>query len=256
MFRDENAKVVGKARIYKKNQQIPSLPEGEAETQASNPKQIQETPSPPDEESEGQARSLEQIQEATPLPYEERYGRALLNTAFFPVPAGSSEEFEEGNSKSIALRLYRQEVQKNWEVVPTRSTSPSSLPPKSFYPSPYNQLSTEDIGIKFFLSHYLTTMEFSASGTRGQLPGHSPMAHQVFLNKSFGETVASIGYAGLFNVTMDPQYRITARKLYAKAMRSISGDLINTSKTDLDTVFKNIVLLAIFEVSIEIVTAK
>ncbi len=151
MFRDENAKVLGKARDYKKGQRTPSPSVGEAETQAGSPKQFSKTPSPSEREPDSQSGSPNQIQKTLTLPYVERYGGTLLDTVFLPVPTSSDEEPEEGDA--IAIRSCHQQGQNDFKIIPAYDASLTLLPQHCSYPFPYNQLSTEDIGVKFFMKN-------------------------------------------------------------------------------------------------------
>jgi hypothetical protein len=78
----------------------------------------------------------------------------------------------------------------------------------------------------------------------------SPIWPLLFANQSFNNAVSSVGYAGLSNVTKNPQHMVVARKKYATSLRNITTALMDTSKADLDATFKSVMLLAAFEASI------
>jgi len=79
---------------------------------------------------------------------------------------------------------------------------------------------------------------------------NSPIWPLLFANQSFNNAVSSVGYAGLSNVTKNPQHMVVARKKYAISLRNITSALMDTSKADLDATFKSVMLLAAFEVSL------
>lgn len=80
------------------------------------------------------------------------------------------------------------------------------------------------------------------------MPG-APLGPMIFGNPCFTNAVSSVGYAGLSNVTKNPEYMIVARKKYAASLRTITLALKDTSSADLDATFKSVLLLAAFEVS-------
>jgi hypothetical protein len=63
--------------------------------------------------------------------------------------------------------------------------------------------------------------------------------------------VSSVGYAGLSNVTKNPEYTIIARRKYATSLQSITLALKDISNADLDATFKSVMLLAAFEVGLK-----
>lgn len=77
------------------------------------------------------------------------------------------------------------------------------------------------------------------------------MLRLLFGNEAFNDAVSSVGYAGLSNVTKHLEYMVIARRKYAESLRRITLALKDTSKADLDTIFKSTMVLAAFEVSPE-----
>lgn len=115
--------------------------------------------------------------------------------------------------------------------------------------SPFIAGPLQDEGIRFFFTHYVTT---SSKFPTGEVNGlrNSPPWSLLTINPSFNNAVSSVGFAGLSNVTKDPEHTIAARKKYAASLRDITTALNNTSKSDLDATFKSVMLLAAFEVRI------
>jgi hypothetical protein len=69
-------------------------------------------------------------------------------------------------------------------------------------------------------------------------------------SQTFFNAVSSVGYAGLSNVTKNPNYTVFARKKYAASLRHITSALKDTSKADLHATLVSILLLAAFEVGV------
>ncbi|KAE9377084.1 hypothetical protein N431DRAFT_501815 [Stipitochalara longipes BDJ] len=134
---------------------------------------------------------------------------------------------------------------------PTSSVTPLSESHALAAPSPGSFLRSFsprglDEGVVFFFDHYVTINSNHLSG-KIDLP-QLPVLRLLFSNEAFNDAVSSVGYAGLSNVTKHPEYMIIARKKYAASLRSITLALKDTSKADLDTIFKSTMLLAAFEI--------
>jgi hypothetical protein len=104
-----------------------------------------------------------------------------------------------------------------------------------------------DEGVVFFFDNYVT-LNSNLSLGKVDLP-KPPILQLLFANQAFNSAVSSVGYAGLSNVTKNPEYMVIARRKYATSLRNITQALKDTSKADLDSTFKSVVLLAAFEVS-------
>jgi len=134
---------------------------------------------------------------------------------------------------------------------PTSVKPPNGISQALVTPTPalcLRSLSPErvDEGIIFFLNHYIIS---NFSGGWVDL-ANSPIWPMLFVDKSFNNSVSSIGYAGLSNVTNNPEHMVLARKKYATSLRNITVLLKDTSNADLDAAFISIMLLAAFEVSL------
>jgi hypothetical protein len=133
----------------------------------------------------------------------------------------------------------------------SKSPSPDSLIRRNN--SPTYSLSTpllDDQGIHFFFAHYVTILY--NPGTMKQIgQGTSPLWEALFKSPLFANTVSSVGFAGLFNITNNKNHMIVARKKYAVTLREIKEALVDITKGDLDGTFKAVLLLAAYEVSDE-----
>jgi hypothetical protein len=78
----------------------------------------------------------------------------------------------------------------------------------------------------------------------------SPILATLLVNDSVNNAVSSVGYAGLSNVTNNPEHMVIARKKYATSLRNMTLALKDTANADLDAAFKSVILLAAFEVSL------
>lgn len=104
-----------------------------------------------------------------------------------------------------------------------------------------------DEGVVFFFDNYVTINSNHLLG-KIDLP-KPPVVEMLFGNHAFNNAVSAVGYAGLSNVTKHPEHMVVARRKYAASLRNITLALKDTSKADLDTTFKSVMLLAAFEVS-------
>lgn len=136
------------------------------------------------------------------------------------------------------------------------SRSESGSPPSSHsqtvtrlsLPPPSSALPVlQDEGIRFFFNHYVTVGALRPRTDQAILS--SPMFPLIYRSESFCNAVSSVGYAGLSNVTKDPEHMIIARKKYATSIRNITRALEDVANSDLDATFKSVMLLAAFEVS-------
>ncbi|KAH9219464.1 hypothetical protein DL95DRAFT_443512 [Leptodontidium sp. 2 PMI_412] len=105
----------------------------------------------------------------------------------------------------------------------------------------------QDEGIRFFFTHYVTSGSRPLSGEVDFARGSPPWT-LLSVDPSFNNAVSSVGFAGLSNVTKDPEHTIAARKKYAASLRDITIALKDTSTSDLDATFKSVMLLAAFEI--------
>ncbi len=117
-------------------------------------------------------------------------------------------------------------------TVPRRSLSPEYL----------------DEGIIFFFTQYVTLKSNFPTGKFDLLD--SPILATLLVNDSVNNAVSSVGYAGLSNVTNNPEHMVIARKKYATSLRNMTLALKDTANADLDAAFKSVILLAAFEVSL------
>jgi hypothetical protein len=106
-----------------------------------------------------------------------------------------------------------------------------------------------DEGVIFFFDNYVT-INWNYSSDKIDLP-KIPVSQLLFANHAFNNAMSSVGYADLSNVTKNPKHMPIARRKYATSLRNITLVLKDTSKADLDTTFKSVMLLAAFEVSSE-----
>jgi hypothetical protein len=103
----------------------------------------------------------------------------------------------------------------------------------------------DDLGINFFFTHYVTAMS-NFSGKREGAP--LPIWSGLFVDKTFYDAVSSVGFAGLSNVTKDPNHMVVARNKYATTLGRINAALQNPDSMDLADTFKAVLLLVAFEV--------
>tara|TARA_R110002060_G_scaffold13502_4_gene19115 strand:+ start:2404 stop:2883 length:480 start_codon:yes stop_codon:yes gene_type:complete len=113
--------------------------------------------------------------------------------------------------------------------------------------SPALSAPLQDKGIRFFFTHYVSSSPKLQNG-EVDCTKSSPQWSLLSIDPSFNNAVSSVGFAGLSNVTKDPEHTIAARKKYAASLRDITLALQDTSKSDLDATFKSVMLLAAFEV--------
>ncbi|KAG4430880.1 hypothetical protein IFR05_013639 [Cadophora sp. M221] len=133
----------------------------------------------------------------------------------------------------------------------SRSTSVARSPPLPVglcrYISPALVAPLQDEGIRFFFTHYVTAGSSLPGGEVDLTRGRTPWG-LLSIDPSFNNAVSSVGFAGLSNVTKDPEHTIAARKKYAASLRDVTLALKDTSKSDLDATFKSVMLLAAFEI--------
>jgi hypothetical protein len=132
----------------------------------------------------------------------------------------------------------------------SKSPSPDSLIRRNN--SPTYSLSTplfDDQGIHFFFAHYVTIL-YNPGTMKSIGNGTSPLWEALFKSPLFTNTVSSVGFAGLSNVTNNKNHMIVARKKYAVTLREIKQALADITKGDLDGTFKAVLLLAAYEVSV------
>ncbi|KAH6678342.1 hypothetical protein B0J14DRAFT_559481 [Halenospora varia] len=114
-------------------------------------------------------------------------------------------------------------------------------------PSPPPSTGIEDDGINFFLTHYACAV--SRDPKTGRIdPSSTPLWKQIISGNTFCTALSSVGYAGLYNVTKAQDHMIIARDKYAIALRKVKLALESTHKTNLDGLFKVVMMLAAFEV--------
>lgn len=105
-----------------------------------------------------------------------------------------------------------------------------------------------DAGLMFFFTHYVVVLHTSPTGE--MVVDSSPLWNDFHLNFPLLLTTAScVGYAGLANVSKNPDFLIIARNKYATAIRAIKSKLESASSEDFDSLFRAVMMLAVFEVS-------
>lgn len=130
---------------------------------------------------------------------------------------------------------------------PTRSVTPPNTVSQALGVSKSLTPQCLDEGVIFFFDHYVT-VNSNCPSWKVDLP-NSAIWPTLFGNRAFNNAVSSVGYAGLSNVTKNPEYTIIARRKYATSLQGITLALKDTSNADLDATFKSVILLAAFEVS-------
>jgi hypothetical protein len=78
----------------------------------------------------------------------------------------------------------------------------------------------------------------------------SPLWGYLLVDNVFSNAVSSVGFAGLSNVTKDPKHMVVGRRKYAASLHNITKALRDTSNSNLDVIFRSVILLAAFEVSL------
>ncbi|KAG4415650.1 hypothetical protein IFR04_011209 [Cadophora malorum] len=144
---------------------------------------------------------------------------------------GSADESGSSSSRSSSVVARRPEM----ISAQIRSISPALSAP------------LQDEGIRFFFTHYVSSSPKLQNG-EVDCTKSSPQWSLLSIDPSFNNAVSSVGFAGLSNVTKDPEHTIAARKKYAASLRDITLALQDTSKSDLDATFKSVMLLAAFEI--------
>lgn len=127
-------------------------------------------------------------------------------------------------------------------------SSPPSTVSRSHSPEEDVAKILGDAGLMFFFTHYVVVLSTSPTGE--MIVDSSPLWHDFHLNFPLLLTTAScVGYAGLANVSKNPDFMIIARNKYATAIRAIKSKLENCSNEDFDSLFRAVMMLAVFEVS-------
>jgi hypothetical protein len=104
----------------------------------------------------------------------------------------------------------------------------------------------DDLGINFFVTHYMTVIPNFASGQVG--PTSWPIWSGLFVDKTFYDAVSSVGFAGLSNVTKDSNLMIVARNKYVTTLGRINTALQDPDSMGLAGTFKAVLVLIAFEV--------
>lgn len=107
-----------------------------------------------------------------------------------------------------------------------------------------------DEGVRFFFTYYANALATRHNASPQEL-SKSPLWPLLFRSSSFFNTVSSVGYAGLANVTKDPKHSYIARKKHSVSLNDMTRALQDTSRTGLDTAFKSMLILAAFEVCLQ-----
>jgi len=131
-----------------------------------------------------------------------------------------------------------------------RSKSPSLVARSRRSPSPRSLFPAlpDDEGIRFFFDHYATA--FHACTDDGSNGPDSPAIWPNPIDSPmFANTLSSVGFAGLYNVTKNENHMVVARRKYTSTLIDIKEALTDLSKRDLDETFKTVMLLALYEVS-------
>lgn len=71
--------------------------------------------------------------------------------------------------------------------------------------------------------------------------------YELHDNEAMYNAVSSVGYAGLGNVTQNQRYIVLARKRFAVALKSVHAALKQPRVSDLESVFKSVLLLSAFQ---------
>jgi hypothetical protein len=139
-------------------------------------------------------------------------------------------------------------VKRTFVKYATASQSPTKIINESSELTCLNPL--EDEGVRFFFTFYADALATRQNATPQEL-SKSPLWALLFRSSSFFNTVSSVGFAGLANVTKDPKHLYIARKKYSVSLNDMTRALQDTSRTGLDTAFKSMLILAAFEVCLE-----
>jgi hypothetical protein len=108
------------------------------------------------------------------------------------------------------------------------------------------RLSSGDLGIDFFFTHYVDTSSYFPKASPNIA---SAMWSELFLNdKMFYDAVSSVGLAGLSNVTNTPEHMVLAKNKYGKTLGRLKAAIQNPSKEAITETFKAVLLLTAFEV--------
>ncbi|KUJ20462.1 uncharacterized protein LY89DRAFT_779225 [Mollisia scopiformis] len=130
----------------------------------------------------------------------------------------------------------------------SESASPPSLSPGQvvFQHRIFPPTTLQDEGIRFFFCNYVNT-GMENFKTRADA-AETAMFQLLFRSESFSNAVSSVGYAGLSNVSKDPQHMLVARRKYAASIQNIARALEDVANSDLDATLKSVMLLAAFEI--------
>lgn len=101
-----------------------------------------------------------------------------------------------------------------------------------------------DKGIEFFYDNYITFISSTPIG-QAALPA-SPAWDLLFTNPAYSKACSAAGYAGLSNMSRNPDHMITARKQYALSLHSIKSTI--QDKSSLAISFESAMILMVFEI--------
>lgn len=149
----------------------------------------------------------------------------LSRAAFSPTPKNLGDTYEEGLTTFQALLFT--------------NASPLTYVIK-------NPL--DDAGIKFFFTTFVSLLLDDASQGRPALAiGQIIPWTQLHESDAMFNAVSSVGYAGLGNVTKDVKYTVLARKRFATALKAVHTALKKPDRSDLESIFKSVILLSAFQ---------
>lgn len=107
----------------------------------------------------------------------------------------------------------------------------------------------DDEGITFFLTYFMTVPLERSQNWVDMTP---TMSVKSFVQSRTLEAVSSVGLAGLSNATKNPNLMVIARKKYSDTVNFVIQELENIMNANIVGVLQKVVMLIIFEVSVDI----
>ena len=131
------------------------------------------------------------------------------------------------------------------DLVPSASSSTNSPQPSNLRLSPRTLSdSITDRAKCFFFYNFVVADQGLSKGHLDELPA----LVQRWGNGALMTTITSVGLAGLSNTKHAPQVMVTARQIYARALRLTNAALRDPIESKTDQTLSAVMLLGLFEV--------
>ncbi|CAG8953200.1 hypothetical protein HYFRA_00003401 [Hymenoscyphus fraxineus] len=173
-------------------------------------------------------------------------------------------QFRDENA-TVVMRTEKKRAKQRVDRTKSRSSSPrramiseatSKISPKN-HPRPSTTsrsgspdggvaMILADVGLSFFFTHYVDAPYETANEEK--IVNSSLLWDVSHMNPLLFTTASCIGYAGLANVSKNPDFMIVARNKYAEAIRAIKSWLEIRASKDFKVLFNSVMMLAVFEI--------